>query len=418
MDAEVTRPPPGAAVEALRPTTKTPASGPPPLIEHSGQLVVPPRGPNQVSSLEQLRSYSPAQIIDFFDSYLGSNSSKRVNFSYCKQTLADIDQRFDQFTPEQIGWLIRHFSRARVDAASLYSSWIDKLAPRFGELSVFTLSGLAMHYALRREQHHHLRTIYEHASHQLHTPNPETRSMGDRKLARGAYRIIFSAATLDYAEGLEVPAFKSHLQSSLDLLLFKDRCGAARSFCILREDDFLVAVADHLRSYRPARKDMEELPISQLYQAAAAIGQIESLPDYVVTAARETLPSQRAFVESTVSDFDPQVTRLLEDILKDRLTIRTQFGPDGFFGDIALFDPGTKRPVLIIECDGDQFHLTRNADLGNTTGKDVLKERYFSEQLGIPVVHIYFGEWNHFDERGRRQLLTKSLYDCLRIRFS
>jgi very-short-patch-repair endonuclease len=67
---------------------------------------------------------------------------------------------------------------------------------------------------------------------------------------------------------------------------------------------------------------------------------------------------------------------------------------------------------LIIECDGDLYHLSRGIDGGVPLGRDIIQDRVLN-QFGYKVLHVRFSE---FSDRERRLAIKHQITEKLKFR--
>ena len=77
----------------------------------------------------------------------------------------------------------------------------------------------------------------------------------------------------------------------------------------------------------------------------------------------------------------------------------------GIATDLVVEHNGHK---VIIECDGDQYHLTSGPDGGTPFGRDLIQDAVF-ERCGYKVVHILSSEFKNGDRGLLAQRVMKTV---------
>jgi hypothetical protein len=323
------------------------------------------------------------------------------------------EARLPVMSPENCATIFRKLTKIGVKNDTNFEKWLDRMLPECGEISVYGLSGIAMFFSRARERKP-LPLIFSEAQEQLKNPNKQTLGDSIGKTARGYGRLVYAAAEVQCTEGLNLNELQEMIIQNVNLLSFKDGCLFSRSFCTLGMDDFLANYAKYLRSNTPPKSEITVRPVSQLYQAAAASALIDELPLELVQTAQDEIPNQKKFVEKHVSHFESEVADRFEEIGGRKIIVHKQFEKDGFFADLLLRDASDRRRSVIVECDGDRYHLTRDGE--SRLGRDKLKERYFKEIWGVDTRSIFYEEWRNLSCDAQNRLIKDILFEHLRVR--
>jgi hypothetical protein len=127
---------------------------------------------------------------------------------------------------------------------------------------------------------------------------------------------------------------------------------------------------------------MEWLQCYQALLAARKVGPSESFPIYQRLVEGYQPESQNGFERS--------VEGALREVLKGTPSSLSQAPIIAGIATDLVVHIGDRR--IIIECDGDRFHLSTGPDGGTFLGRDRLQDRLF-EVFGYEVVHIRDSEW-------------------------
>lgn len=323
------------------------------------------------------------------------------------------EARLAAMSPEHCATIFRKLTKLGVKNGTNFDKWLERMLPECGDISVYGLSGIAMFFA-RKKEREHLPLIFSAAQDQLNNPNKQTLEDCIGKTARGYGRLVYAAAEVQCTEGLDLAALQDVLIKNIHLLSFQDGCLISRSFCTLGMDEFLANYAKYLRSNTPPKSEIMVRPVSQLYQAAAASALIDELPLELVQTARDEIPNQKKFVERHVSRFEEKVAERFKEIGGEKIIVHKQFEKDGFFADLLLQDASDRNRCVIVECDGDRYHLTRDGE--SRLGKDKLKERYFGEICGIPTQSIFYQEWNSLTPTTQDRLIQDIIFNHFKVK--
>jgi hypothetical protein len=124
-------------------------------------------------------------------------------------------------------------------------------------------------------------------------------------------------------------------------------------------------------------------------------------------APSESFPRYQRIVEryqpEQPNGFERSVEGVLREVLKGTHSSLSQAPIISGVATDLLVLIGDRR--ILIECDGDRFHLSTGPDGGTPLGRDRLQDRLF-EVFGYEVVHIRDSEWTSHD---RTVLLRKKL---------
>lgn len=133
------------------------------------------------------------------------------------------------------------------------------------------------------------------------------------------------------------------------------------------------------------QSSIDDIDWLQCYQALLVAGQV--LPS-------ETLPRYRRIIEQRSGEemnrFERSVKRELGKVLRGiPFSLSHAYVIGGVATDFLLhFDERR----IIVECDGDRFHLSHGPDGGQPLGRDRLQDKLF-KLFGFEVVHIRDSEW-------------------------
>ncbi len=133
------------------------------------------------------------------------------------------------------------------------------------------------------------------------------------------------------------------------------------------------------------QSSIDDIDWIQCYQALLVAGQV--LPS-------ETLPRYRRIIEQRSGEemnrFERAVKRELGKVLRGiPFSLSHAYVIGGVATDFLLHFEERR---IIIECDGDRFHLSHGPDGGQPLGRDRLQDKLF-KLLGFEVVHIRDSEW-------------------------
>ena len=142
------------------------------------------------------------------------------------------------------------------------------------------------------------------------------------------------------------------------------------------------SVADRSPLDRAGSHDIEWLQCYQALLVAGTVAPSESFAKYQSIVGE--------FQPESMNRFERSVEGALREVLTGTPSSISQ-GPvvAGVATDL-LVQMGNRR--IIIECDGDRFHLSTGPDGGEPLGRDRIQDRLF-EVFGYEVVHIRDSEW-------------------------
>ena len=141
----------------------------------------------------------------------------------------------------------------------------------------------------------------------------------------------------------------------------------------------------------------------QVYQALIVAGLVSPADSF------ERLNTiQSSYQKTALNSFEQDVEQWLKKTFGTSLgSIESQVVIAGIATDFVV-TRGNKR--LVIECDGDQYHLVGGPDGGQRLGCDIIQDRVL-ERFGYTVLHILSSEFqNAYSKLALAQEITKLLY--------
>ena len=110
---------------------------------------------------------------------------------------------------------------------------------------------------------------------------------------------------------------------------------------------------------------------------------------------------QNSYQKNPPNSFENDVERWLKNTFGPTLSIESQVVIAGIATDFVIGRSGKK---FVIECDGNQYHLTGGPDGGQQLGRDIIQDRVLA-QFGYSVLHILYSEFQ--SPRGKLGLVQR-----------